>query len=123
MGRNRLLTHKLRQFAFELRTAHADRVAIDELREQRKPAMLKTALEILLTFFGAPPERFDWTYYDKSKKFHAIRGLTPLEFFEQCVPFRLADQVSLVNDPRTPYHKLYTVARLGNVVGGRAAKQ
>ena len=47
-----------------------------------------------------------------------MAGLTPRSFFERCVPFRLEEQVSLVNDPRNPYHRLYTVARLGNVVGG-----
>lgn len=30
--------------------------------------------------------------------------------------------MSLINDPRNPYSRVYTVARLGNVVGGDAIK-
>jgi len=34
------------------------------------------------------------------------------------VPFDVNDYVSLINDPRNDYMKLYTVDRLGNIVGG-----
>jgi bleomycin hydrolase len=127
---NRLLTHKLRQFACELRRAHAEgggNVTAASLRAERKPAMLRTALRILLVFFGQPPgaspgATFDWCFYDKAKKYRSIRGLTPQRFFAECVPFRCSAQVSLVHDPRNPYFRCYTVARLGNVVGGRDIK-
>lgn len=34
----------------------------------------------------------------------------------------VAERFSLVNDPRNEYGTLLTVARLGNVVGGRGVK-
>lgn len=34
----------------------------------------------------------------------------------------MADCVSLINDPRNTYDEVYTVERLGNVVGGRPVR-
>eukprot|EP00501_MAST-03F_sp_TOSAG23-6_P002103 GSMAST32.ASY1.ANO1.2198.1 assembled CDS len=115
---NKLLTHKLRQFSMELRRSYQNGTAVPELRSEHKPKMIQTALNILLVFFGTPPAQFDWSFYDKSKKYRIFRDLTPQSFFEKCVPFRLNAQISLVHDPRNEYFKLYTVSRLGNVVGG-----
>lgn len=47
---------------------------------------------------------------------------TPLEFAQVHVGYNCSDTVSLINDPRHPYEQVYTVERLGNVVGGRSVR-
>ena len=58
------------------------------------------------------------------KKYHKITNLTGLSFYKNHVPFDFNDYVCLVNDPRKehPYHKLYTVKFLGNVVDGKKVR-
>lgn len=116
---NRLITHKLRQFAMELRTAAAAGSTVAQLRTQLKPKMLKIITRILLVFFGAPPTTFDWSYYSthKDKKFVCVKGLTPRSFLTEHVQFPITSYVSLINDPRNEYYKLYSVDRLGNTLG------
>lgn len=35
--------------------------------------------------FGIPPVTFEWNYYDKSKQFHTVGPVSPLEFYEKHV--------------------------------------
>ena len=44
-------------------------------------------LHILQVHLGTPPEKFDWTFYNKDKKYVAHRGLTPLQFYKEYIPF------------------------------------
>jgi bleomycin hydrolase len=55
---NRLITRKLREFAFELRQKHTSGVRVNELRDG-KEKMLKTIYEMLTINLGTPPKRFD----------------------------------------------------------------
>ena len=48
----------------------------------------------------------------------SVTDLTPQTFYRDMVPFDANEFVSLINDPRNEYQKLYTVDRLGNIVGG-----
>jgi len=32
--------------------------------------------------FGIPPATFEWHYYDKSKQFHTVGPISPLDFYE-----------------------------------------
>lgn len=77
---------------------------------------------VLAITLGAPPptdEPFLWEYNDKDGKAHSLSA-SPLEFYhEHCAGFKASDYISLINDPRNAYDKLYTVDRLGNVWGGR----
>lgn len=114
---NRLVTHKLRQYAMELRAAIEGGADIATLRKTTKKKMLDTITRILLTFFGCPPTKFDWSFYDKDKKHHCMKDLTPQEFCKNQVQFPITSYVSLINDPRNEYYKVYSVARLGNVIG------
>lgn len=34
---------------------------------------------------GIPPQTFSWEYYDKSKAYHKVGPLTPLEFYTEYV--------------------------------------
>ena len=67
-----------------------------------------------------PPERIDWQWTDKDKKFHRDGVLTPQEFAAKYVELPVSEFVCLVNDPRpsSPIGRTFTVEYLGNVVGG-----
>ena len=72
---------------------------------------------------GTPPKEFTWSYYDKSKQYHKVGSISPLDFYRDHVKphFDAGSKVCLVTDPRpeNPTGKTYSVDCLGNVVGGR----
>ena len=118
------LTYTLRNFGKELRKMHnasSGDLTASNLQDAKK-AMIKEFHKFLCLFFGQPPTQFDWTFYDKKdKKFHAFRDLTPVSFYQDHIRgmFDVDSKISLINDPRNEYYKMYTVDRLGNVVGGK----
>ena len=61
--------------------------------------------------------------YNKSKKFHEVGPVSPLEFYNEHVRphFDISDKVCLVTDPRpeNPTGQTYTVDCLGNVVDAK----
>ena len=86
-----------------------------------KAKMVQDIHGILVISLGPPPkpdENFVWEIRDKDKKFHAFTT-TPTGFYKDFVGYHAADHFSLINDPRHDYGKLYTVERLGNIVGGK----
>lgn len=113
-----LLTAKLRDFAKRLRSLHKQDKSLDELYEN-KNIMLGEIYNILSITLGVPPKKFDWEFRDKDKKFISFKDLTPQSFFKDHVNIDLGKFVSLVNDPRHEYNKLYTVEYLGNITEGR----
>ena len=120
---NDLLKTKLREFAFELRSmAENEAKGEEELREKVRLQM-KVVYRIVSICLGTPPDQFVWEYYDKSKKYHKLGPISPLEFYEAHVKpvFNMEDKVCLVCDPRpqNPHGRAYTVDCLGNVVGGK----
>lgn len=80
--------------------------------------MLFDIYRIVTICLGEPPMKFDWNFRNKDKKFNSFLNLTPVKFMNEIVEVELSAHVSLINDPRHEYGKLYTVAYLGNVVGG-----
>ena len=118
---NWLLRAKLREFAKELRALKAKGSSVDAVRD-RKREQLSEIYRILCINLGSPPTTFDWVYVDDDKKLTRVKGLTPVTFAREQVGFDVNRQVSLINDPRNPYYKLYTVERLGNVVGGKPVR-
>ncbi|KAI8321709.1 aminopeptidase C [Martensiomyces pterosporus] len=113
---DKLVTSKLREYAKQLRNDHAKGKGAGELRAL-KHQMLEEIHKIMAISLGQPPERFTWAFYDKDKKFHEFRDITPLEFYKDHVKLDCKQTVSLINDPRNEYMKKYTVQYLGNVVG------
>ncbi|KAI8093249.1 peptidase C1B, bleomycin hydrolase [Halteromyces radiatus] len=114
---NWLVTVKLREFATQIRKAVVEGVSINSVRLLKKD-MLEDIHRIMVIFLGEPPKSFDWEATDKDGKFVSVRNLTPQKFFKDIVGYKLEDTLSLINDPRNHYSRLYTVDRLGNVVGG-----
>ncbi len=92
--------------------------------EQAKKEVLGRIYAFLCSCYGNPPEKFDFEYYDADKAYHAERDLTPLSFAEKYVKDLLDRTVSCIHAPTNdkPYHKTYTIERLGNVAGGRPVR-
>ena len=115
---NALLRAKLREGARQLRTRHAQGVALDELRAC-KTEYLRTVHRILNIHLGTPPQSFAWQWRDKENNFHRLEAMTPQQFAAEFVDLPLDEYVCLVHDPRNEYGRTYTVEYLGNVVGGQ----
>lgn len=116
---NKVLHYKLREAAaviFGLHRQGADDAAI----EHAKRKALSEIYRILCILMGEPPERFDFTYRDKDKNYHAHRDLTPHDFYRQFVGVDLDDYVWLMSSPldSTPYDRTYYLEHFSNVVEG-----
>ncbi|KAI8640895.1 peptidase C1B, bleomycin hydrolase [Parasitella parasitica] len=115
---NWLVTVKLREFATQIRSA-VDRGATVEIVRFFKEQMMEDIYRILVISLGEPPSQFDWETTDKAGKYVGLHNLTPKKFFREVVGYNISETMSLINDPRNPINRLYTVDRLGNIVGGK----
>ncbi|KAJ1887954.1 bleomycin hydrolase, partial [Coemansia sp. IMI 209127] len=113
---NSLLATKLREYAKTMRSEHAKGKDIEEVRGL-KGHMLKEIHRILSVSLGQPPKKLNWAFYNKDKKFHEFRDITPLQFYKDHVKQDCKNMVSLIHDPRNAYMKKYTVKYMGNVHG------
>ncbi|KAL9542405.1 hypothetical protein MBANPS3_008636 [Mucor bainieri] len=114
---NWLVTVKLREFAAQIRKSLSDGLSINTIRVI-KEEMMQDIYRIMVIYLGEPPAKFDWEIMDKSNKCVSVHGLTPKKFMKDIVEYPIAETMSLINDPRNTYSRAYTVARLGNIVGG-----
>jgi bleomycin hydrolase len=114
---NSVLRYQLHQGARTVRAATAEG---PEAARAAKAEIMQVVYRILCIHLGTPPERFDWQWTDKDKKFHRDGVLTPQEFAAKYVDLPVSDYVCLVNDPRpsSPTGRTFTVENLGTVVGG-----
>ncbi len=92
--------------------------------ESAKDEMLNEVFRVLAISLGVPPKKFDFEYRDDDKNYHIDRDITPQEFFKKYVGWNLSDYISTINAPTTdkPFHKVFSVEYLGNVVGGRQVR-
>jgi len=116
---NNILQNKLREGAKHLRDLHKKGISIKDLRKA-KHQILIVIYRILSIHMGSPPKSFDWQWRDKDNQFHREGRLTPQEFAKKYVMLDMDEYVCIVNDPRpsSPFGRTFTVAYLGNVVGG-----
>ncbi|MEM7627356.1 MAG: C1 family peptidase [Planctomycetota bacterium] len=100
----------------DLAAGGANREAIDA----RKQSIMSSVYRVLAIHLGTPPAEFDWRWNDKDKKFHHDGTVTPKQFAEKYCTIDLDDYICLVHDPRpsSPVGRAFTVAHLGNVLGG-----
>ncbi|AYV34953.1 C1 family peptidase [Erysipelothrix rhusiopathiae] len=105
---NKIITSKLREFAYELRESENPR---------SKDEMLYEIYHILCLCLGTPPESFSYEYHDKDGNYKKIDTITPVDFMNQYVGWNLKDKVSIINAPTKdkPYGKAFTVKYLGTV--------
>ncbi len=105
---NKIITSKLREFAYELRESEHPR---------NKDEMLYEIYHILCLCLGTPPESFSYEYHDKDGNYKKIDTITPVDFMNKYVGWNLKDKVSIINAPTKdkPYGKAFTVKYLGTV--------
>ncbi|WWD18257.1 hypothetical protein CI109_102707 [Kwoniella shandongensis] len=118
-----LLTSKLREYAILLR-AESTRGGSPRKLKAKFLAEVFATLSIALGSPPKPDDKLTWEYYDKENKFHSWTG-TPKDFYAQFGKrkgMNPSDSFSLINDPRNPYEKLYSVERLGNVWNGKPVR-
>ena len=120
---NDTLNTLLRKDGLELRNLVNAGKSEDEV-EQRKNDFLNEVFRILAISLGVPPKKFDFEYKDDDGNYHREAGITPKEFLDKFVGMNLEDHVSIINSPTDdkPYHKVFSVEYLGNVVGGRQVR-
>ena len=109
---NRTLEMLLRRGARDIRAAEAAE------RDAVRASVMEQIYRVLAIHLGTPPQKFVWQWENKDGEFHREGEMTPLEFAHKYLP-DLSELVCVVNDPRNEYGKLYTVDRLGNVVGAK----
>lgn len=110
---NDTLENLLRRGARDVRAAQEEAHAV-------KREVMRQIYRVLCMHLGTPPREFVWQWEGKDHEFHREGTFTPVQFAAKYLP-DLEDYVCLVNDPResSPYNHLFTVDRLGNVVGAR----
>lgn len=115
---NGLINRRLRRFVAETKKLHAEKK--DDLIAQKKEEALQECYGLLCSCFGVPPKSFTFEYYDKKKVYHAHRNVKPLDFYKTYLKEDLDNYVGIIHGPTKdkPYHRMYTVKYLGNVVDG-----
>lgn len=115
---NAILNTRLRKFVADSRKLYKEgkKEEIVALKDE----CLKECYGLLCSCFGVPPQQFTFAYRDKDHKYYADAALTPIEFFNKYVDIDLDEYVGIINGPTEdkPFHKMYTVKYLGNVVDG-----
>ncbi len=118
---NQIINVKLRQYAAGARHL------FDAGKQAEIPALKEKTLDELYTFlstnFGTPPTAFDLEFIGNDG-YQMIKNLTPQQFYLDYAHNMLKDYVSIIHAPTKdkPYMRTYTVAYLGNVVGGKSIK-
>ena len=115
---NQIINRRLRRFAAEVKKLMAEDKA--DAIAAAKDACLSECYGLLCSCFGVPPMSFTFEYVDAKKKYHAVKNVTPLDFYRNYLKEDLDDYVGIINGPTDdkPYYKMYTVKYLGNVVDG-----
>lgn len=94
---NMALKSKLREYARILRVIITEDKASNEAINSKIIEQMKEVYNIVGICIGIPGKKFNWEYYDKSKKYHATGPITPLEFYESMVkPYFNVDRKSVV---------------------------
>ena len=114
-----VINFNIRKFASKAHELFASK-GIDAVREEKEKLLDKFYI-LLSDAYGLIPEKFDFEYTDKDGNYHLEKGFTPLSFKDKYLGDQLNNFVSLINAPTKdkPFGKTYTVAYLGNVVGGK----
>ena len=111
---NGLLNKRLRKFASEAKALKPEK------REELRTKVLAECYTLIADCFGLPPKSFTFEYVDSKKKYHSVSDVTPKEFYEKYLGEDLDRYAVIINAPTEdkPYHKMYSVKYIGNVVSG-----
>lgn len=106
---NDIINYQLRQFTLELRNMVQTEKPKETIHKRREE-MLATIYHIVAKFLGEPPKKFSWEFRTKKEKtFVRHTDLTPVQFYEEHVPYKVEDKVLMINvpSPKTPFGKRY----------------
>lgn len=114
MSMNKIINRRLRKFVADCKKEGAS--SYEALRVEA----LQELYNLIVSCFGLPPEQFTFEYKDKDDTYHVDYALTPLAFYDKYLKVDLEDYVGVIHAPTSdkPYHQLFTVKYLGNVVDG-----
>ena len=114
-----VINFNIRKFASDAKKLNAEK-GLKAVRKA-KEELLDKIYTLLSDAYGLVPSTFDFEYTDKDGNYKLAKGFTPLSFKDKFLGDTLNDFVSLINAPTKdkPFGKTYTVAYLGNVVGGK----
>ena len=117
-----VINFNIRKFASAAKALYQNK-GLDAVRKV-KDELLDKIYVLLSDAYGLVPQSFDFEYTDKDGKYHLEKGFNPVSFKERFLGNALDDFVSLINAPTKdkPFGKTYTIAYLGNVVGGKDVK-
>ena len=117
-----VINFNIRKFASVAKALYQNK-GLDAVRKV-KDELLDKIYVLLSDAYGLVPQSFDFEYTDKDGKYHLEKGFNPVSFKERFLGNVLDDFVSLINAPTKdkPFGKTYTIAYLGNVVGGKDVK-
>ena len=120
---NDTLNTLLRKHGLELRKLVQNGTSSQDV-QTRKDEMLKEVYRVLAISLGVPLKTFDFEYKDDDNQYHRDANLTPKEFFKKYVGWDLSQYISTINAPTAdkPFHKVFSVEYLGNVVDGRQVR-
>ena len=116
---NERIGYKLREAAALLRKMNASGKTLRQLYN-KKNKIMEEIYRMLVVFYGMPPDKFDWGFRDKDKKYHQERQITPHHFYEKYVGLDLDEVYSLASCPTesTEFYKTYCVEFFQNMTGG-----
>ena len=114
-----VINFNIRKFASVAKELY-NKKGLDAVRKE-KDILLDKIYALLADAYGLVPTTFDFEYTDKDGNYHVEKGFTPMSFKDKYLGDSLNDFVSLINAPTKdkPFGKTFTVAYLGNVVGGK----
>ncbi|MCF0115030.1 MAG: hypothetical protein HUJ56_06720, partial [Erysipelotrichaceae bacterium] len=98
-----VFNRKLREDALRLREAMKNGSDVDALRVE----MLQEIYNGLCVLYGQPPKSFDLEYTDKDKNYHSVKGLTPIQFFEEYVGNDLDDYAVIICNENRAFYEVY----------------
>ena len=112
---NELLNKRLRRFVMDAKGKNSA-----QEREALRKAALEECYRLIADCFGVPPVEFSFEYRDAKRTFHAHHHVTPQQFYTDFLKEDLDDYAVIINAPTAdkPYHKMYSVKYIGNVVSG-----
>lgn len=120
---NELISFKIREAYAYMRKLFLSNKK-DSIIRQYKEKIMSDIFKILAVCMGIPPERFDWSYRDKDRKYHRETGITPREFYDKYIGLDLDAFYTLVDCPtvQTPYERTFTIDLFDNMPGQRGWK-
>lgn len=121
---NTIVNMQLRKDGMVLRRAVEQGKSSEDTRAI-KQEMLGRIYRFLCICLGTPPQTFDFEYIDKNRIYHALRDLSPKDFYARCVGEDLDNVVSILNAPidLVPYHRTCYTAGEESIYGIYQAKR